>query len=186
MPFDGRRIQVSITKRFANSLRVLGYEPDGDPNAGVEPAGATQVSAAIARYADAVDRAGRELARLLTRPEWNMIADLLNGCADLWDYTETPMDPMYLILAQIEDGQRLDGAGDKWLGDELKRGSGDKKTGELMAKLRGLTQIHGDAILAAARYFWTNHETIDFREHPWWSVEYRTRERSRATRKGKR
>jgi len=179
VPTDLRRIMITTTDSLARSLRVLGLSPDADKEAGVPAAGSQQIIGAMARYADAIGHAGRELDRILTRPEWNMIADLMNGCADLWDYSESPIGAMHMIVANIEDGQRLDGAGDKWLADELRPRSGDKKTAELVEKLRRLSPIHGDAIVAAVRYFWSHSPDVDHVEDRWWTVEFRTKPRAK-------
>lgn len=167
-----RRIGLALTGDLARSMRILGLEPEPLPGpTGIpgEPAGATEVTAALSRYAVAVGDAGRELERTLDRDEWNMIADLLNGCADLWDYSATPMPSLLLIRAQVEDGHRLDRSGDKWFGEE----EGDRKVKALLGKLAKMSTIHGDAILAAARYFW-RHAGIDHNEDRWWAVTHRT------------
>ena len=174
MPIDSRRrINLSLTPGLAKSLRILGLSPDLEPDAGVPVPGAIQITGAVARYADAVARAGRELEKLLRREEWNFLAECLNGCADIWEWSETPIGSMHLILAEAEDSQRLNGTGDKCFADEIKPGSGQKKTDELLAKLRGLTQIHGDAIMSAIRYFWSHCQDVDRAEHKWWTVDYR-------------
>ncbi len=169
MPVATRRIMLSLSPSLAQSLHVLGLSPEPDPDSGVAVDGATQITAALGRYADAVDRAGRELERLLTRQEWNLMADVLNGCADIWEWSETPMSSLLLIRAEVEDGHRLDGVGDKWFGE----GEGDLKVKGLLAKLCKLSTIHGDAILSAIRYFW-RHTEIDHSETKWWTVTYRT------------
>lgn len=172
-----RRIGLYLGEGLARSMRILGLEPDPLPGpTGIpgEPAGATEITAALSRYAAAVNDAGQELDRLLTRDEWNLIADMLNGCADLWDYSGTPMPSLLLIRAQVEDGHRLDRVGDKWFGEEV----GDRRVKELLGKLAKMSTVHGDAILAAARYFW-RHADIDHSEERWWSVARRTEVKSR-------
>lgn len=175
MPSENRRIMLTVTPALAKSLRILGLSPEPDNEAGLAVAGAMQITATVGRYADAVDRASRELDRLLRREEWNFLADCLNGCADVWEWSETPMGSMFLILAEAEDSQKLNGTGDKWFGQEIQPGSGEKKTADLLEKLRGLTQIHGDAILAATRYFWSHGQEVDHSEDKWWTVDFRTR-----------
>jgi len=174
MPTLNRRVSLNLTPALTRSLRVLGLTPEIDPDSGVAVDGATQITSALARYAEAIDRAGRELDQLLDRQEWNLMADVLNGCADIWEWSETPMSSLLLIRAEVEDGHRLDRAGDKWFGEELEPGSGDKATKALLGKLGKLTTIHGDAIMAAIRYFWRCPE-IDHTEHCWWTVAFRTR-----------
>jgi hypothetical protein len=163
MPTKHRQISMIVDD---DAFRVLALEPgrNGD--------GATQIRAALARYADHIGRAAREMEKILTRAEWNALADVLNGCADLWDLTGTPLSHLLLIRAEIEDGHRLDGLGHKWFGDGA---AGDKGIKTLLAKLAKLTDLHGDAIAAAVRYFSSHTESIDHNEHPWWSLAYRTR-----------
>jgi hypothetical protein len=175
MATEYRRLSITITPALSRSLAILGLSPDLEPDAGVPVPGAQQIVGAITRYADAVDRASRELDKLLTREEWNYLADVLNGCADIWEWSETPMGSMFLILAEAEDAHSLNRTGDKWFGEELEPGSGDKATKVMLTKLRGLSQIHGDAILAATRYFWSHAQEVDHIEHQWWRVEYRTK-----------
>lgn len=168
-----RRISLAVSPRLDQTLRTLGLEPEGNPDDGVPADGATQVSSALARYAELVDRASREVSKRLKREEWNYLADVLNGCADLWDWSETPMPSLSLIRANVADAHALDGAGDKWFGDG-NPGSGDKATKGFIAKLAELEPIHGDAILAAVRWFWRHHRTVDHIEHAWWTTQYRT------------
>lgn len=168
-----RRINIYVSPQNDRSMRVLGLDPDGNPDDGVPADGATQVTAALARYADAVARAGVEVDKILVRAEWNYLAGVLNGCANLWDWSETPMPSTLLIRANAEDAHSLNGAGDKWFGDELDAGSGDKAAKAFFAKLAKLTPIQGDAILAAVRWFWRHHAAIDHSEHMWWAVEFR-------------
>jgi hypothetical protein len=130
--------------------------------------GATQISMALSRYAEHVHRAGRHIEAILDRDEWNAIADVCNGCADLWDYSGTSY--LIMIQANVEDGHELDGLGYKWFGD----GSvGDERIKNMLRKLDGMTNIEGDAIAAAVRYFWTHCHEIDHARDEWWMLAYR-------------
>lgn len=172
MPSGNRRINLTFTDGLAHSLAVLGFTTDLDPSEVPAP-GATQITGAMARYADAIGRANRELERTLTREEWNFLADVMNGCVDIW--CGAPANAFLRdLLANAADGQALDGTGDKWLGNELEPGSGEKATKALLAKLRGLTVIHADAIMCAIRYFWLHCQDVDHVSDEWWTLEYRT------------
>jgi hypothetical protein len=187
MPTEHRRVKISLGPALTRSLKILGLSPDIDPADGVPADGAIQITAALVRYADAIDRAGRELNQLLDREEWNLMADVLNGCADLWEYSESP--PMYslsLIRAEVEDGHRLDGLGYKWFGEEDRK-KADAKLKALLGKLGKLNSLQGDAIMAAVRHFWRHAgDGIDHTEIAWWMPEYRVgtadRPKARASR----
>jgi hypothetical protein len=175
MPSENRRIGLTLTEGLERSLKILGLTPDADPEAGVPVPGAIQIVGALARYADAIDHAGRELDKVFSRQEWNYLADVLNGCADVWEWSESPAMPSIAwIAANAEDAHSLDRAGDKWFGEELEPGSGDKATKAMLAKLRGLAPIQGDAILAAIRFFWS-HTEIDHSKAKWWLPQFRLR-----------
>jgi hypothetical protein len=170
-----RRISLAVSPRLDQVLRTLGLEPEAKPDDGVPADGATQVTSALSRYADSIERASRELDRVLVRAEWNYLADVMNGCADLWDWSESPIPSLSLIRANAEDAHRLDRTGDKWFGEELDTGSGDKAAKAFFAKLAKLEPIHGDTILASVRWFWRHHIAIDHSEDFWWTIEFRTR-----------
>jgi hypothetical protein len=177
MPPEYRRIGLALAPSLVRSMRILGLTPAVDARDGVPADGATQVTSALARYADSVERAGRELCLVLDAQEWNLIADVMNGCADLWDYTESPMPILPLIRANVEDGHALDGAGYKWFGDDDRKGS-DRRVRALSEKLRKLTPVQGDALAAAVRHFRRNCGDIDHLEARWWTPEFRTRPRT--------
>ena len=166
MPIERRRIQLTVDEAV---FRTLALDP--------ETHGAVPVSAALARYAEHVGRATREIERTLTRPEWNAIADIMNGCADLWDYSGTTLSHLLCIRANVEDGHRLDGLGHKWFGEGAK---GDQAIKHLLDKLAKMTEIQGDAVAAATRYFWQHTEPgeIDHSKDAWWTLAYRTKERA--------
>ncbi len=165
MPTDKRQISLTID---LDLLRALALDP--------KEHGAVQVAAALARYAEHVGRAARRVEKVLIRAEWNALADVLNGCADLWDYSETPLPHLLMIRADVEDGHRLDGLGCKWFGDGQ---AGDRGIKDLLCKLGKMTDLEGDAIAAAVRFFWTDPpllgaRRIDHGTDEWWTLAYRT------------
>ncbi len=124
---------------------------------GVTPA----ILGTVARYASLVESAARDLAAVLDRGEWNAIADANNGCADLWDYGDGPqLSPLTLLWANVHDSE---GLGEKWGIDA--RG--------LVRKLKALGPHHGEAILAAVRWFWDHCAEVDHQAHDWWTPSYR-------------
>ena len=163
MPTACRRVSVCLTAEVARSLRVLGVDP--------KTVSAGQLATIIGREAEAVEKAGRELERKLSGDEWCAIADVLNGCADLWESFGPSLPSLLLIAAEVEDGQRVDGLGDKWFGG----GNGDAAIKKLIGKLRSFTPAHGEAILAAVRFFWANTDAAA--PEKWWTVAARTEKR---------
>ena len=157
MPTDRRRLYW-IVDEYA--CAVLGHDPS--------KLSSVQLTAAMRRYAGLIAKAAREVERSLSREEWCLLADLPNGCADLWDYSETALPHSLLIVAQLEDGQRLDGSGDKWFG----AGLGDAGTKALVRKIIRWPETHSVAIAAAVRYFWSDPERDSDAE--WWRLSERT------------
>ncbi|MHB8397392.1 MAG: hypothetical protein ACYDCI_00435 [Candidatus Limnocylindrales bacterium] len=171
-----RRIMLTQSPPLERSLRTLGLDPDIERDGLGRGLGAPQIVGIIARYADAIERASRELDRLISRNEWLLLADILNGFDDRSDWSFSPFNSIQLLVGQVQDGQHLDGAGDKWLADGGKPRSGDAATAKLVAKLRECSPIHGDAILAAVRWFWAHSDTVDAAEDRWWVVDFRRKE----------
>lgn len=159
MPSDHRRIM--LTCHDERPLRLLGLDP--------ATAGAVQIWCALARFAGLVEHAGRELETRLDRAEWWLIADCLNGCADLWDYSPNPVRALSLVLLQVEDAIRLDGLDRKWLAEDPVPAAELGRA--LLTKLAALTPVHGEAILAAVRHFWRHPETQA--DSDWWRVAAR-------------
>lgn len=161
MPYvPPRRIQVTVPK-VQGPLRIFGYDPE-------QPL-SVQIEQSLRHYADLIQRASIEVEAILNEREWNLIADVLNGCLDLMLYSESPISASRLITADVEDGHRLDRVGDKWFGDD----DGDLYVGKLLAKIRGLSELQCEAILAAVRHFWQTDEA----PKDWWRIKYRMPER---------
>jgi hypothetical protein len=101
----------------------------------------------------------------LTRPEWNFLADVLNGTwlldADHWGPGT--------LAAEIEDAHRLNRTGDKW----FRPGKvADKAIAKLIAAVRAMTWIQIQFILTAVSFFWSAKE-IDHTTDEWWTLPYR-------------
>lgn len=136
-----------------DALAVLGYsvEEDGATLCGVGPA---------RRLARLVERAARELDAALSRAEWNAIADVMNGCADLYDYADTGVPALLMLRANLQDSPGIDR---KW----------KFRIPDLLAKLDALTETHGEAILCAVRWAWRHVEAWDHSEDEWWQPAFR-------------
>lgn len=160
MPTEKRRLFLTILD--PDVVRTLGLEP-----AAPDQFGAAQAWGALARYAGLLNRAGRELEQVLDHQEWRYLADALNGCADLWDYDGPPIPGLTLILAEAADAHLLNRAGDRRFDSDP-----DGRVTALIGKLQSLTPTHGDAILAAVRWFWGHTELGADSE--WWRVAART------------
>jgi hypothetical protein len=137
-------------------VAVLGADVEGE-------AGPT-LNAALGVFADLLARATRDNERLFGRPGWNLIADVCNG---LWQLPR--LDAQTQLCAELEDGQRLNGAGDKWFG----AGQGDAAVREMIGKVRALDAVHAWAVLWAARWFWGHHEKINAERDEWWTLAAR-------------
>lgn len=122
-----------------------------------------QVNGVLRRHAMLVEQAARELDAVLAREEWNLIADVNNGSANLWDYCESQLPLLAGITANVEDGDALEKAGEKW-GVDAKA---------LVRKLKKLSPLHGEAIADAVRWFWDHPDGIDFAADPWWLPAFR-------------
>jgi hypothetical protein len=151
MPTEKARVMVTI------------HDPQVGPTIGRELNGLS-LAGVLGRYADLVERGARDLEAVLERAEWNAIADANNGCADMWDYTDGPpaTPPLLMFWANVHD---TPGLGEKW-GIDQKR---------LVKKLQGLAPHHGEAILAAVRFFWDHCEPgeINHQKDEWWTPEFR-------------
>jgi hypothetical protein len=138
-----------------------------------------QLVAALGRYADALSEARRRLALLFDRQEWNLMADVMNGCLNLQDWTGQPCSTAALLLANVQDGHALDGTGYKWFGEE-DRAESDRRMTALTTKLMKLTPIEADAIGQAIREFWDNCETVNPATDRWWLPRREPRARGRS------
>lgn len=136
-----------------DALATLGYDTDEDGQTlcGVGPA---------RRLASLVERAARELSAVLTRGEWNAIADVMNGTADLYDYADSDVPALLMLKANLQDSPGIDR---KW----------KIKLPDLLGKLDALTDTHGEAILCAVRWAWRNSQTWDHARDEWWLPAFR-------------
>lgn len=136
-----------------DALTVLGYDltEDGQTLCVTGPA---------RRLARLVERAAKELEAVLDRPSWNAIADVMNGCADLYDYADSGLPALLLITANLQDSP---GPGEKWRVDVRR----------LCRSLNALTPTHGEAILCAVRWAWRHCGDWDHAKDEWWTPAFR-------------
>lgn len=134
------------------ALAVLGYDTteDGQTACVVGPA---------RRLARLVEQATAELNAVLTRDEWNAIADVMNGCADLYDYADSDVPSLLMVRLNLQDSEGID---EKWQID----------TADLCRRLESLSPTHGEAILCAVRWFWRHPDTGHTRDD-WWKPSFR-------------
>lgn len=143
-----------------DALAVLGYslEEDGNTACLVGPA---------RRLARLVEQATAELDSVLERAEWNAIADVCNGRADLYDYAESDIPALLVVRANLRDSPEI---GEK-LGIDVPA---------LCRRLEALTPLHGEAILCAVRWAWRHCDEWDHTRDEWWTPAFRRlRERQR-------
>jgi len=144
----------------ADALAVLGYAVEEDGQTGV-------IVGPARRLARLVEQATAELSAVLDRNEWNAIADVMNGTADLYDFADSQVPALMMVRANLQDSP---GIGKKW----------GVKLPDLLVKLAALTPLHGEAILCAIRWFWRNtDQKVDHTTEDWWRPEFR-RLKSRA------
>lgn len=137
----------------ADALAVLGYSVDEDGPTGC-------VVGPARRLARLVGHAARELDAVLARGEWNAIADVMNGCADLYDFADTDVPALLMVRANLQDSPGID---ETW-GIDLP---------ELLCKLAALTPLHGESILCAVRWAWRNCGEWDHTADDWWQPAFR-------------
>lgn len=152
MPTERRRITVIPD---ADALAVLGYDLSRDDTPISEAVNVTCRTAARL-----VAAATRELDAALTRGEWNAIADVMNGTADLYDYAGLSTPAILMVTANLQDSPGIDR---KWKVD----------VADLITRLGALAPVHGEAILAAVRWFWAHPDEIDHAKHEWWKAGFR-------------
>jgi hypothetical protein len=152
VPTDKPRVMVTI------------HDPRLAPTVGAEKFDGFSLAGLVSRYAALVERGAADLKAVLSRAEWNAIADANNGCADMWDYPDGvgATSPLLMFWANVHDSPEL---GAKWEIDAKR----------LVKKLQGLAPHHGEAILCAVRWFWTHCEPgqIDHTKDEWWTPEFR-------------
>jgi hypothetical protein len=173
MPTDKKRVLITPEP---STLAVFGVDASDPDNLN-----AYVIAGCLSRYARIVEQAAAELESALTRAEWNLIADTLNGCADLTDFAGSPIPPLTLVVAEVSDGHQLNRAGEKWLlaakEESLPmtkaRKLADDRAADLVRRMSELTPAHGEAILAAVRWFWSHPDDIDHAKDDWWTVEFR-------------
>lgn len=151
MPTEPKARVTGYPDRAA--LAVLGYSVEEDGQTGA-------ITGPQRRLARLVSRAARELDAVLDRNEWNAIADVMNGTADLYDYADSDVPALLMVRANLEDSPGID---KKW----------KIKLPELLAKLQALTPVHGEAILCAVRWAWRNVDAWDHAKDEWWKPTFR-------------
>lgn len=145
-----RRLQVTI---YPKDFVRLGLDPIQD--------GAVQTMAAVSRYAYHVHRASLELEGKLTPEEWEYLFRALEDAPDQVDRLKSDLPSLAFVSAAVQSGRRNSPDGDAFV-----------RT--LTSKLRGITDIHGDAILAAVR--WRSRFGDEIKDgDPWWTVGDRIR-----------
>jgi hypothetical protein len=147
---DDDLFPARVVRLSKADLATLGYsfEEDGPAVCARGPA---------QRLARLIERAARDIP--LVREEWNAVADVLNGCADLYDYADSSVPPLLMITANLQDSP---GLGEKWEID----------VPGLCRKLNKLSPVQGEAILAAVRWFW-RHTDTDHTTDEWWTPKHR-------------
>ncbi len=123
---------------------------------------------AIECWAQVLDRS----MPALEPAEWNFLADVLNGtplldAANFWNAS--------CLALEAHDAHRLNRTGDKWFGEELRPGSGDKAAAALVKKLQALSWEQIQYVLTAVSFFWDRDQADRqiSRRGPWWTLPFR-------------
>lgn len=167
MATEKKRILVTVHDEWP--YRVLGIEPSSYP-----------IATALSQYARAIEDATASVSQVLGRQEWNYLADVLNGCGDI--YAESGLSARLVLTAEAEDAHRLNRTGDKWFAPDdpavvVEGESPDERVAALLLTLRGLSEIEAQAVLLAVRHFWERSEEIDHTVDEWWGIAHRMRPR---------
>lgn len=141
------------------ALATAGYDLAPDPDTGRREVSGP-INGAVRRYAAVVERGAAELAPVLSRADWNALADANNGCADLWDHGAISTPPLLMFWANLADSP---GIGEKWGIDAA----------DLIRRLQALAPHHGEAILAAIRWAWDHPQAWDHQADEWWTPVFR-------------
>lgn len=151
-------------------LAALGLDPTikGDVTAGA-------ILGAVERLADGFQAAVGALTGHFHRREWEFLADVMR-CAEFPEF-DGQLPAHLMIVETIERAQRDRRAGDRWfisahdqltltVGAAMKRS--DDRVKEVCDRIRSLSPIHGDAVLAAVRWYWRHHEDKSAVGGEWW------------------
>ena len=150
MPTDRDRVTAIPD---LEALAVLGYDPDEDGQSAC-------VRGPARRLARLVEAAAADLEAALSRAEWNAVTDVMNGCADLYDYADTGVPALLMVRANLQDSPEV---GEKWEID----------VADLCRRLEALTPLHGEAILCAVRWAWRHCDAWDHQADDYWRPAFR-------------
>jgi hypothetical protein len=103
--------------------------------------------------------------------EWGVLADTLREMR----FDPEFANPSFLLASAVEDAQRLQGVGFRWLEPSLNfDGSLEVNPAifRLIEKIKNMDYAHAWAIIVAVQWYWENHEMIA-KEDEWWTLAYR-------------
>lgn len=123
-----------------------------------------QLNLALECWARQVVQGAAEAEAVLTKPEWFLLADCMNG------HLGTASESQESLVFGVHDSQELEGTGEKWFASEVA-----EHVEELKAKLRGLSYSAARAVYLAVEFFWANAGKLDIESDEWWRVSFRTR-----------
>lgn len=124
---------------------------------------------ALSAWVNQLARATHEAAQVLTRAEWNYLADACNGLM----VDPGVSNPDVFLWAEASDAHKLNRLGDKWFPAGKKA---DAAVASLVTRLQQLTYAHAWAVIAAIQWFWDHCAAdVDHQRDEWWSLPFRRR-----------
>ena len=159
---------------MANASGVTSFRPDEDTREAISrlvdlhghESASEAISLSVQGWEMALNLAQAEVESILDREEWNCLADVMNGA--LWT-VQSGTRPGMIFAANVEDGHRLNGVGEKWF-----ESSPDERIKALIGKLHALTYVQAWAVGSAIRWFWANSELqFDHQTEEWWTMKFR-------------
>ncbi len=107
--------------------------------------------------------------------EWCVLADTLKEMLFAPEFA----NPGELLATAVEDANRLENIGSKWLVMEIDDDynvieQADKYTAIFVQKLRELDYAHAWAVIVAVQWLWEHHDQgIDIKKDNWWTLAFR-------------
>ena len=167
------RWRVSMTTVVEFAISSLGDEKSrpvlGD--------GISSAQQAVCCWTYAIELATRRVETLLSREEWNYLADVNSGMASMTmaanGLESVQIQPTLLWAnAQESAAERAH----EWFTKDT-----EGRVSDLVAKLRKMSFVESWAVTLAIQWFWEHHDVVDHLHDRWWSIAHRREVDSRSS-----